>query len=55
MRDLTQRLVPIFQSVLTGAKEQLEGEQRAELIELVSWLNKMQPGGPASWIEEVEK
>ena len=54
IRDLTQRLIPVFESVLTGSKDQLEGEQRAELIELVSWLNKMQPGA-ADWIEQVSQ
>lgn len=36
-----------------GDPDQLEDERRAELIELVSWLNKMQPGGPASFIEQL--
>ncbi|EEH47462.2 uncharacterized protein PADG_03546 [Paracoccidioides brasiliensis Pb18] len=50
--SLTPRLIPIFQSVLTGEPNQLDKERRAELIELVSWLNKMQPG-VASWIEQL--
>ncbi|EEP76463.1 conserved hypothetical protein [Uncinocarpus reesii 1704] len=49
----TPRLIPIFQAVLTGDRDQLEDERRAELIELVSWLNNMQPGGPASFIEQL--
>ncbi|KMU81510.1 hypothetical protein CISG_09180 [Coccidioides immitis RMSCC 3703] len=51
----TARLIPIFQAVLEGDPGQVEDERRAELIELVSWLNKMQPGGPASFIEQLEK
>lgn len=51
VRNLTPRLIPIFQAVLTGDSGQLDDERRAELIELVSWLNKMQPG-VASWIEQ---
>ncbi|WEW58682.1 hypothetical protein PRK78_004150 [Emydomyces testavorans] len=50
----TARLIPIFQAVLSDTPS-LEDERRAELIELVSWLNKMQPGGPASFIEQLEK
>jgi hypothetical protein len=53
VRSLTPRLIPVFQAVLTGDSDQLEDERRAELIELVSWLNKMHPGGPASWIEQL--
>ncbi|EER41525.1 karyopherin [Histoplasma capsulatum var. duboisii H88] len=52
VRNLTPRLIPIFQAVLTGDSGQLDDERRAELIELVSWLNKMQPG-VASWIEQL--
>ncbi|KAK2740527.1 hypothetical protein FQN55_008870 [Onygenales sp. PD_40] len=52
VRNLTPRLIPIFQSVLTGNRDQLDDERRAELIELVSWLNKMQPGA-ASWIDQI--
>jgi hypothetical protein len=53
VRSLTPRLIPVFQAVLTGDSDQLEDERRAELIELVAWLNKMHPGGPASWIEQL--
>jgi len=53
IRELTPRLIPVFQSVLTGDSDQLDDERRTELIELVSWLNKMQPGGPAGWIEQL--
>ncbi|KAJ5081821.1 hypothetical protein NUU61_010085 [Penicillium alfredii] len=52
IRDLTQRLLPVFQSVLTGDEEQLEDERRAELIELVKWLNQMQAGA-APWVEQL--
>ncbi|PGH02244.1 hypothetical protein AJ79_07693 [Helicocarpus griseus UAMH5409] len=52
VRSLTPRLIPIFQSVLTGDADQLEDERRVELVELVSWLNKMQPG-VAPWIEQI--
>ncbi|PGH27715.1 hypothetical protein AJ80_00502 [Polytolypa hystricis UAMH7299] len=52
IRNLTPRLLPVFQAVLTGDADQLEDERRVELIELVLWLNKMQPGA-AAWIEQV--
>ncbi|KAI1997565.1 hypothetical protein LOZ53_000383 [Ophidiomyces ophidiicola] len=51
----TARLMPIFQAVLLGDSNQLENDRRAELIELVSWLNKMQPGGPGAFIEQIGK
>ncbi|KAK2736910.1 hypothetical protein FQN57_000513 [Myotisia sp. PD_48] len=53
VNELTPLLLPIFQAVLTGDSNQVEDEQRIELIELVGWLNKMQPGGAASWIEQL--
>lgn len=52
IRDLTSRLVPVFQAVLTGDPSQLEDDRRTELIELVLWFNKMQPG-TAPWIEQL--
>ncbi|PKY03240.1 ARM repeat-containing protein [Aspergillus campestris IBT 28561] len=52
IRELTPQLLPIFQSVLTGDAEQLEDERRAELVELVKWLNQMQPGA-APWAEQL--
>ncbi|GES63654.1 importin subunit beta-4 [Aspergillus terreus] len=52
IRELTPQLVPIFQSVLTGDADQLEDERRAELTELVKWLNQMQPG-VAPWAEQL--
>jgi hypothetical protein len=52
MRELTPQFLPIFQSVLTGDEDQLEDERRAEVIELVKWLNKMQPGA-APWAEQL--
>ncbi|KAL2373776.1 importin beta-4 subunit [Blastomyces gilchristii SLH14081] len=52
VRSLTPRLIPIFEAVLTGDSDQLDDERRAELIELVSWLNKMQPG-VASWVGQL--
>ncbi|KAJ5519494.1 HEAT type 2 [Penicillium expansum] len=52
IRELTPSLLPVFQSVLTGDEDQLEDERRAELIELVKWLNQMQPGA-APWVEQL--
>ncbi|KAF9885257.1 hypothetical protein FE257_000617 [Aspergillus nanangensis] len=52
VRELTPQLLPIFQTVLTGDEDQLEDERRAELIELVKWLNQMQPGA-APWAEQL--
>lgn len=52
IRQLTPSLLPIFQSVLCGDENQLEDERRQELIELVNWLNKMQPG-VAPWVEQL--
>lgn len=52
VRDLTPRLIPAFHAVLTGDPDQLEDERRAELVELVTWLNKMQPGA-APWVEQL--
>ena len=52
IRELTPRLLPIFQTVLTGDEDQLEDERRAELIELVKWLNQMQ-AGIAPWVEQL--
>ncbi|KAI9040766.1 putative importin beta-4 subunit [Aspergillus affinis] len=52
VRELTPQFLPIFQSVLCGDQDQLEDERRAELIELVKWLNQMQPGA-APWAEQL--
>ncbi|KAJ5484178.1 hypothetical protein N7539_005974 [Penicillium diatomitis] len=52
IRELTPRLLPVFQAVLTGDDDQLDDERRAELIELVKWLNQMQPGA-APWAEQL--
>ncbi|KAE8152306.1 armadillo-type protein [Aspergillus avenaceus] len=52
IRELTPQFLPIFQSVLCGDEDQLEDERRAELIELVKWLNQMQPGA-APWAEQL--
>lgn len=52
IRELTPQLLPVFQAVLTGDADQLEDERRAEVIELVKWLNKMQPGA-APWAEQL--
>ncbi|KAJ5266546.1 hypothetical protein N7478_009354 [Penicillium angulare] len=52
IRELTPRLLPVFQTVLTGDEDQLEDERRAELIELVKWLNQMQ-AGVAPWVEQL--
>lgn len=52
IRSLTPQLLPVFQAVLTGNEDQLEDERRAELIELVKWLNQMQAGA-APWVEQL--
>ncbi|KKK22692.1 hypothetical protein P175DRAFT_0497618 [Aspergillus ochraceoroseus IBT 24754] len=52
IRELTPQFLPIFQTVLCGDADQLEDERRAELIELVKWLNQMQPG-VAPWAEQL--
>jgi hypothetical protein len=52
IRELTPQFLPVFQSVLCGDADQLEDERRAELIELVKWLNQMQPGA-APWAEQL--
>ncbi|CAL5869886.1 uncharacterized protein PFLUO_LOCUS4118 [Penicillium psychrofluorescens] len=52
IRELTPRLLPVFQAVLTGDEDQLEDERRAELIELVKWLNQVQAGA-APWVEQL--
>ncbi|KAJ5708669.1 importin beta-4 subunit [Penicillium malachiteum] len=52
IRELTPRLIPVFQAVLTGDEDQLEDERRAELIELVKWLNQMQ-AGIAPWVNQL--
>ncbi|RJE24107.1 HEAT repeat protein [Aspergillus sclerotialis] len=52
IRELTPQFLPIFQAVLTGDGDQLEDERRAEVIELVKWLNKMQPGA-APWADQL--
>ena len=52
IRELTPRLLPVFHAVLTGDEDQLEDERRSELIELVKWLNQMQPGA-APWVEQL--
>jgi importin-4 len=51
IRGLTPQLLPVFKNVLSD-EEQLEGEVRDALIELVTWLNKIQPGS-APWISEI--
>ncbi|OJJ77876.1 hypothetical protein ASPBRDRAFT_37109 [Aspergillus brasiliensis CBS 101740] len=51
VRELTPQLVPIFQAVLSD-EDQLEDERRAELVELVKWLNQMQPGA-APWADQL--
>jgi hypothetical protein len=48
---LTPNLLPVFQAVLAD-EDQLEDDRRKELIELVQWLNKMQPGA-APWAEQL--
>ncbi|KAA8650789.1 hypothetical protein EYZ11_011705 [Aspergillus tanneri] len=52
IQELTPQLIPIFQSVLCGDQDQLEDERRAELVELVKWLNQMHPGA-APWAEQL--
>jgi hypothetical protein len=52
IRELTPQVLPVFQTVLTGDADQLEDERRAELVELVKWLNQMQPGA-APWAEQL--
>ena len=52
IRELTPRLLPVFQAVLTGDDDQVDDERRAELIELVKWLNQMQAGA-APWVEQL--
>lgn len=52
IRELTPRLLPVFQSLLTGDEDQLEDERRAELIELVKYLNQVQAGA-APWVEQL--
>ena len=51
VRELTPQLLPIFQAVLSD-EDQLEEERRTELIQLVKWLNQMQPGA-APWAEQL--
>ncbi|PYI29502.1 importin beta-4 subunit [Aspergillus indologenus CBS 114.80] len=51
VRELTPQFLPIFQAVLSDP-DQLEEERRAEVIELVKWLNQMQPGS-APWAEQL--
>ncbi|KAL4803795.1 armadillo-type protein [Aspergillus unguis] len=52
IRELTPQFLPVFQSVLLGDADQLEDERRAELVELVKYLNQMQPGS-APWAEQL--
>ncbi|KAI5309410.1 hypothetical protein KEM55_003295, partial [Ascosphaera atra] len=52
VQSLTQQLLPIFSAVLSGPEDALEDERRAELIELVKWLNQMQPG-IAAWADQL--
>ncbi|KAL2799051.1 armadillo-type protein [Aspergillus keveii] len=52
IRELTPQFLPVFQSVLCGDADQLEDERRAELVELVKWLNQMQPGA-APWADQL--
>lgn len=51
IRELTPQFLPIFQAVLTD-EEALEDERRAELVELVKWLNQAQPGC-APWADQL--
>jgi len=51
IRELTPQFLPIFQAVLSD-EEALEDERRAELIELVKWLNQAQPGC-APWADQL--
>ncbi|PWY70928.1 ARM repeat-containing protein [Aspergillus heteromorphus CBS 117.55] len=52
IRELTPQFLPIFQAVLLGDADQVDEERRAELVELVKWLNQMQPGA-APWAEQL--
>lgn len=52
IRELTPRLLPVFQAVLTGDDDQVDDDRRVELIELVKWLNQMQAGA-APWVEQL--
>ncbi|KAL4935085.1 hypothetical protein BDV06DRAFT_229153 [Aspergillus oleicola] len=52
IRELTPQFLSVFQSVLLGNPEQLEDERRAELVELVKYLNQMQPGA-APWADQL--
>ncbi|PYH92500.1 ARM repeat-containing protein [Aspergillus ellipticus CBS 707.79] len=52
IRELTPQFLPVFQAVLFGDEEQLDDERRAELIELVKYLNQMQPG-VAPWADQL--
>ncbi|KAL3469703.1 armadillo-type protein [Aspergillus californicus] len=52
IRELTPQFLPIFQSVLLSDDDQLEDERRAELTELVKYLNQVQPGA-APWADQL--
>ncbi|KZZ87344.1 importin beta-4 subunit [Ascosphaera apis ARSEF 7405] len=52
VQSLTPQLITVFSAVLSGPEDALEDERRAELIELVKWLNSMQPG-IAAWIDQI--
>ena len=40
IQQLTPRLMPVFEKVLGPPEEQLEQETRAQLVELVKYLQK---------------
>ena len=44
MRDLTPRLVPVLAHVLGPPEEQLTDDVREQLVKLVKYLHKQQPG-----------
>jgi len=48
VRSLTPQLIPIFQAVLGPPEDQLRGETRAVVVEVVEYLRKMSPGA-ADW------
>lgn len=48
---MTPQFLPIFQAVLSD-EDALEDERRAEVTELVKWLNQVQPG-VAPWADQL--
>jgi hypothetical protein len=40
VQQLTSQLMPVFEKVLSPPEEQLQGETRSQLIELVKYLQK---------------